>query len=210
MVEQINQYVLALNVPDVQKNSVGLLVSEEGERCLVQFVHIDEPISCESDSISKFDIARVGKKKRKDLKKDGSCDDCQGKCNCYGLKICDRCYILKRRTIDFSPNQNDKLGRTTYRPSCKECREEIDGVEMSASEKSKADETIPTGIWQCPICAKKYIIEMMASPPRRDHNHATGKFREWICDSCNTGLGRFKDSSEVLKKAIEYLEKHDN
>ncbi|WP_230380692.1 endonuclease domain-containing protein [Helicobacter pylori] len=43
----------------------------------------------------------------------------------------------------------------------------------------------------------------------RDHNHDTGQGREWICDSCNTGLGRFKDNPKFLEKVIEYLKKYE-
>ena len=39
-----------------------------------------------------------------------------------------------------------------------------------------------------------------------DHNHKTGKIRGVLCHSCNTSLGGFKDSVEILNKAIEYLE----
>ena len=42
----------------------------------------------------------------------------------------------------------------------------------------------------------------------KDHDHLTGKAREWICDSCNTGLGRFKDDITILQRAIDYLKKY--
>jgi hypothetical protein len=40
-----------------------------------------------------------------------------------------------------------------------------------------------------------------------DHDHKTGKFRGWLCFSCNVGLGKFKDSVDLLILAAEYLEK---
>ncbi len=41
-----------------------------------------------------------------------------------------------------------------------------------------------------------------------DHCHATGAIRGLLCAQCNNGLGRFKDSPELLEKAAEYIRKH--
>jgi len=38
-----------------------------------------------------------------------------------------------------------------------------------------------------------------------DHEHNSGKIRGLLCTSCNLGIGNFKDSTVLLKKAIEYL-----
>ncbi len=40
----------------------------------------------------------------------------------------------------------------------------------------------------------------------RDHSHETGKFRGFLCRDCNLGLGRFKDSPVMLRRAADYLE----
>jgi hypothetical protein len=41
-----------------------------------------------------------------------------------------------------------------------------------------------------------------------DHCHVSGKVRALLCFDCNRGLGSFKDSPEVLQKAIDYLSKY--
>lgn len=46
-------------------------------------------------------------------------------------------------------------------------------------------------------------------PNRRlcvDHDHATGHFRGLLCGHCNTAIGLMKDSPEIMRKAIAYLE----
>lgn len=41
-----------------------------------------------------------------------------------------------------------------------------------------------------------------------DHCHKTGKTRELLCSRCNTTIGKVGESVELLKKMIDYLEKH--
>lgn len=38
-----------------------------------------------------------------------------------------------------------------------------------------------------------------------DHNHETGKVRGLLCASCNQGVGNFRDSIVLLRKAETYL-----
>lgn len=41
-----------------------------------------------------------------------------------------------------------------------------------------------------------------------DHNHETNQPRGVLCHNCNVALGNFQDNPEVLKAAIEYLNKY--
>ena len=42
-----------------------------------------------------------------------------------------------------------------------------------------------------------------------DHNHKTGAIRALLCRGCNQGIGNFLENPELLKKAISYIEQHN-
>lgn len=56
----------------------------------------------------------------------------------------------------------------------------------------------------CAICRKPEKIRQRLAV---DHDHATGKVRGLLCRDCNTSLGKFGDSLEILRNAVAYLEK---
>lgn len=55
----------------------------------------------------------------------------------------------------------------------------------------------------CEICS---LMPKANGSLSLDHDHKTGKFRGWLCFSCNTTLGKFKDDPALLRRAIVYLE----
>jgi uncharacterized protein YlaI len=58
----------------------------------------------------------------------------------------------------------------------------------------------------CAIC-KKHVSTLERSLAA-DHCHNKKNIRGLLCMNCNSGLGKFEDSVETLKSAIEYLERN--
>ena len=171
-------------------NSVGIIKSVFQDEAYVHFVGKNAEVIAPFTSLEVIDVETIG---------DG-----------YPNKICNICHILKP-IEEFSRNQNTGKGRPTTRPSCKICRKDIDGKKMSASERRRMDAVKPSDktSFICPICEKQTIVNVTVRIVP-DHNHKTGKGRKWICDSCNTGLGRFKDDIKFIERIIDYLKAFEN
>jgi hypothetical protein len=72
--------------------------------------------------------------------------------------------------------------------------------------KAQYDEMLASQGGNCGICGNDPKETLCV-----DHCHSTGKVRALLCRSCNTGLGCFKDNSQLLLAAIKYLEEsHGN
>jgi hypothetical protein len=70
-------------------------------------------------------------------------------------------------------------------------------------------ESLQSGV--CAICGRKESAKTnkgTISPLCVDHDHKTGKVRGLLCKNCNSGIGMFQESINVLKVAITYLEKY--
>lgn len=56
----------------------------------------------------------------------------------------------------------------------------------------------------CAICNNKLDLGRLTHV---DHCHKTNKVRGVLCNVCNLGIGKFRDSCELLQNAINYLSK---
>ena len=60
----------------------------------------------------------------------------------------------------------------------------------------RKDAPPPTGICDCCGTLSKLVL---------DHDHMNNKFRGWLCNSCNCGIGMLGDDVAGLIRALSYL-----
>jgi len=115
--------------------------------------------------------------------------------------ICKKCGVDKS-VSEFHERANSKTG---YRRSCKSCLRKQKVVRMYKITPEEYDNLYLNK--KCCICGNSEQIGVYGKVKELavDHCHTTGKVRGLLCQSCNVGLGAFKDNTEFLQKAITYL-----
>lgn len=124
------------------------------------------------------------------------------------MKHCNTCGILKPLT-EYYVNGKWRQG------SCKTCLSAKNQKNAQRNHlKRKYDISVETyneklknQKYCCALCGKTQEEEKSALCV--DHNHETGKVRDLLCRVCNRALGLFKDNPELLRKAADYIERHD-
>ena len=87
-------------------------------------------------------------------------------------------------------------GKQYYLNRCKPCIVDAEVV----LRKLKRENPMPPAGTPCNACGR---LERLYC----DHDHATKKFRGWICRQCNAGMGLLGDSEAGLRRALQYLER---
>lgn len=76
---------------------------------------------------------------------------------------------------------------------CRQC------VKSQAQIRRELHKIAPSKPELCECCGQVPIKWCL------DHDHDTNKFRGWICERCNTGLGKLGDNIDGVTKALNYL-----
>jgi hypothetical protein len=73
---------------------------------------------------------------------------------------------------------------------------------------------IPWEEWEALLSARPDLCELCGQPQNTkrdaldlDHDHATGGLRGWLCNQCNSAIGKLGDDAAGLLRAVAYLER---
>lgn len=117
----------------------------------------------------------------------------------------------------FSKKANDA---DLYRSSCRQClnRQRSERLLQDALARHRATEGQYQGMLRaqggrCSICGTDGRDAPVTRRTRHrflriDHCHKTGVVRGLLCDTCNLGIGNFKDDPLWLETAAAYLRRH--
>lgn len=146
------------------------------------------------------------------------------------MKTCTKC--KKEKPLDQYYFRNGPKGSRVPRAQCQDCTKVEDstyrkGIGKEVKRQWKAnnvDKVKASGkrtgwkrIGIDPVLAEAYylshdgkceicgLIENSGRALAMDHCHKTGKIRGMLCQKCNIALGHFKDSPEVMLRALAYL-----
>ena len=123
------------------------------------------------------------------------------KCSCPTERECEDCGVTKNIVefyIDSRANYFDKgkFFPRKYKYCCAEC--ERKKVRSTTIMRRKNMIRPPRGT-PCDYCKE------WKKPLVFEHDHKNGKFRGWLCNRCNTGIGLLGDSKDMIPKLIEYF-----
>ncbi len=126
-------------------------------------------------------------------------------------KTCTKCK-QELSVSRFYPDNTRRTGKDRLMSQCISCTRDAGKSKRLAAEKlwgTKSAVIIknnrpPEGT-PCQICSKPMVYKRNADLMCFDHDPETHEFRGWICQNCNTGLGKLGDSTEGVLKALDYL-----
>ena len=111
------------------------------------------------------------------------------------MRVCKRCDETK--PLDRFPVNNTLASGVLRKHTCNDCRGHQRKVRVRLHRENAKPATL-----DCPICNRHVTGSRDIV---LDHDHDTDEFRGWLCNDCNNALGKFGDSIDMLRRAINYL-----
>lgn len=126
-----------------------------------------------------------------------------------GHKWCPACKAQKG--IDAFPrNRAAKDGLAQY---CKPCHNRISRANREKHHGSNRNFWLKRRYGVGDVTVNWFVLQqrslcalcLAGKPEHVDHNHATGSVRGILCFNCNRGIAKFAEDTELMDRAIDYL-----
>lgn len=147
------------------------------------------------------------------------------------MKRCSKCLLTKSLDDFHKRSANKTDGRQS---ACKECQKQATYAHRAANPNAHKGYRRRSyarggrdrqyqrlyGISEADVeamrVAQRGLCDLCGRPEAEtrggrlcvDHDHASGAVRALLCHDCNTGLGKFQDDPELLRKAALYVERY--
>lgn len=144
------------------------------------------------------------------------------------MKTCCKC--KKEKEIeDFHKDRTTKDGRSYKCKECKQWKNLPENIRQAQRDRANEwnarnprkmhsahfkrkygltleqwEEMAEKQNYKCAICQEEETGKRLSV----DHCHTTGKIRQLLCQTCNMGIGAFKEKPELFHSALAYMEKH--
>ncbi len=121
-----------------------------------------------------------------------------------GVKVCTKC----KKLLPISDFAKRSVALNGRQPHCKACSRHLTLKRKYGITSNYYDELLEAQGGCCAICSQPVVEggKWLAV----DHNHANGKVRGLLCDTCNTALGLLNDSYVTVLRAANYLAEHSD
>lgn len=140
---------------------------------------------------------------------DSHCNKCLHKedkrycAGCKEIKPFGAFYAATKYCKECSISQSILLNKTRPRKKSASLPQKLRRIKYAFGiSKEDYDKLVGGQDNKCAVCAVELTEETI---PSIDHCHETMLVRGLLCRLCNNGLGNFRDSPELLSKAVQYL-----
>lgn len=124
---------------------------------------------------------------------------------------CTKCGLTKPAS-EFYQDNSRRSGKSRKMTCCRTCNLQSGRSKRLAAKKHfgsgfnrKLSQERPPEGTPCQVCNRPMVYHRSARLMCFDHDPNTHEFRGWICQNCNTAIGKLGDNLAGLMAAVNYL-----
>lgn len=144
-----------------------------------------------------------------DMVKGGRCTKCNAwvenkkpyVCNCKTERRCKECHVIKDLKCFYVDKCANHFKKGMFYP----CKRKYCCKECSRKKKKSCNVMKSKNMVRPPLGTPCDFCNEWRKPLVFEHCHKTNRFRGWLCNRCNTGLGLLGDGPGMIPKLQKYF-----